>query len=321
MMPENAGIDALSAQLSSDVARWTEKQNTEQISTAIEGLTFYRRETTTDCAACLVEPSVALVVQGAKSMSLGTETFRYDPHRFLITSLDLPATMQILEASQERPYLGLALKLDLRMVGELMLQAPNTAAVESAKGRSMMLGNITPAILDAFQRMVSLLDEPASISVLAPLIKREIYWRVLMSEQGVRLKQIVSVGSQSHRIARAIEWLKTHYDQALRVEKLADLAQMSQSTFHHHFRQLTAMSPLQYQKWLRLTEARRLMLGEDLDAAKAAYLVGYESPSQFSREYGRLFGVSPKRDIDALKRQSSNIGREAQGNALTLAVR
>ena len=296
---EEKPIQEMSARLARTVSRWTE--GVEQFETPVRGLAFYRREAATDCASCLVEPSIALVVQGAKLMMLGEESYRYDPYRFLITSLELPATVQILEASKERPYLGLALKLDLRMVGELMLQAPPAAKGEQAGGRGMVLGSTTPELFDALLRLVALLDEPESIPVLAPLIERELCWRVLMSEQGARLRQIVSIGSQSQRIARVIGWLKTNFSEPLRVEGLADLAQMSQSTFHQHFRQLTAMSPLQYQKRLRLTEARRLMLMEDLDAATAAYRVGYESPSQFSREYARLFGAPPKRDMEAMR--------------------
>lgn len=299
VMQEEDLIKAGSERLAADVARWTD--GVSQFETAIAGLNFYRRESPSDCSVCVVEPSVALVVQGAKQMSLGDESYRYDPHRFLITSLDLPAATQVLDASPERPYLGMAFKFDLRTISELMLLAPAAQSREAAPERGMSLGRMTPELLDAFQRMVSLLDDPASIPVLAPLYQRELCWRVLMSEQGARLRQIVSVGSQSHRIARVIAWLKEHYAQPLRVEGLADLAQMSLSTFHHHFRQLTTMSPLQYQKQLRLTEARSLMLGEDLDAAAAAYRVGYESPSQFSREYARLFGAPPKRDIEALR--------------------
>jgi len=309
-MEKKGSVEELSAQLAGDIARWTEGE--QVVETAVEGLNFYRQVAPTDCSACMVEPSIALVAQGAKCMVLGEESFRYDQHHFLITSLDLPAVMQVLDASSENPYLGLALKLDLRTVGELMLQAPVSASATRDQaqgrgmGRGMVLGQTTPVLLGAFRRLVAMLDEPESIPVLAPLVMREICWRVLMSEQGMRLRQIVSVGSQSHRVVRAIEWLKAHYDEPLHVKELAELSQMSLSTFHHHFRELTAMSPLQYQKWLRLTEARRLMLGEAFDAAKAAYEVGYESPSQFSREYTRMFGASPKRDIAALLEQSGD---------------
>ncbi|QYJ74496.1 AraC family transcriptional regulator [Shewanella sp. FJAT-52076] len=294
-MPEKERIDSLSVALAGAVARHTE--GVEWASTAIEGLEFYRQPSPTSCAICVVEPSIALVVQGAKSMTLGEQSYRYDTNRFLITSLDLPAKMQVLEASEEQPYLGIVIKLDLAMMSELILQAPLHPHKSATPEHAMVLGNTTASFLDAIQRLVALLDEPESIAVLAPLIKKEIFWRVLISEQGSRLRQIASAGSHGLRIARAIEWLKTHYDEHLSVDGLAELARMSKSTFHHHFREWTSMSPLQYQKRLRLLEARRLMLGENLDASAAAYRVGYESPSQFSREYSRLFGNPPKRDV------------------------
>nr|WP_235840096.1 AraC family transcriptional regulator [Derxia lacustris] len=303
MPPATDPIAELSAPLARAVARRTE--GAIEAATAIPGLNFYRRETPTESCACVVEPCVALVVQGAKRMSLGHDHYHYDPSRFLVTSLDLPATMQVLSASPERPYLGLALRLDLRVMSELLLHArAGLARDDVATERGMVVGQTTPALFDAFTRLLALLDEPASIPVLAPMIQREIYWRVLTSEQGARLRQIVSVGSQGHRVAHAIEWLKTHYAEPLRVEALAERSQMSLSTFHHHFRQLTAMSPIQFQKWLRLTAARHSMLAEDLDAATAAYRVGYESASQFSREYARLFGAPPRRDVETLRQQA-----------------
>ncbi len=295
-------IEAVRASLAECVARWTEGVN--QFATAIPNLTFFRREAPTEPTSCLVEPSVALVVQGAKRALLGEDTYRYDIHRFLITSLDLPAVMQIIDASPEKPYLGLALKLDLRVVAELMVQGRLTPPRDFASGRGMVLGATTLPMLSAFNRLLALLDEPGAIPVLAPLIQREIHYRLLVSDQGARLWQIASAGSQSHRIARAIDWLKSNFSQPLRIDELAAGVQMSASAFHHHFRLLTAMSPLQYQKWLRLNEARRLMLSEHLDASTAAFQVGYESSSQFSREYSRQFGAPPRRDVEGLRRLS-----------------
>jgi AraC-like DNA-binding protein len=272
--------------------------------TQIEGLEFYRQNAASTCTVCAVEPSIALVVQGRKSMTLGEQEFQYNPSRFLLTSLDLPAKMQVLEASEEKPYLGVVLKINSATLRELLLQAPCNNKVE-ATGTSMALGTTTFSLLDAFLRLIALLDDETSLPVLAPLFKREIFWRVLTSDQGARLQQIVSAGSHDLRIGRVIEWLKSHFDQELSIEDMASLAQMSKSTFHHHFRQLTSMSPVQYKKRLRLMEARRLMIAEDYDAAAAAYRVGYESPSQFSREYSRLFGRSPKRDVEEQLRQVS----------------
>lgn len=290
-------IAAMSKRLASDVIRWTDPAAPET-DTAISGLSFYRQDKPTACSVCVVEPSIALVVQGAKSMMLEDTTFRYDPNSFLITSLDLPAKMQVLEASPEKPYLGVVIKLDLATVSDLLSHVPLPKLSAASSGRGMNLSPASPDLYDAIQRLVSLLDEPNSIPVLAPLIKKEIYWRILIADQGARLRQIVSAGSQGLRISRSVEWLKSHYDQPLRVDELAENARMSRSTFHHHFRDATSMSPLQYQKRLRLTEARRLMLAGDHDATAAAYKVGYESPSQFSREYARLFGAPPRRDIE-----------------------
>ena len=187
------------------------------------------------------------------------------------------------------------------MLAELIAQGGLPPVRERAVMKGVGIGTVTDGMLAAFARLVALLDEPEAIPVLAPLIQREIHYRLLKSDQAGRLRQICSVDGQGYRIAKAIDWLKLNFDGALRVEELAARVQMSAATFHHHFRQLTAMSPLQYQKWLRLNEARRLMLNEHQDVSSAAFKVGYESPSQFSREYSRLFGVPPKRDMAALR--------------------
>lgn len=270
--------------------------------TAIAELGLFRRDAPAPPSACLVEPSIVLVVQGQKKMWLGGEGYLYDSQRFLVTSLDLPAQSEVLRASPAQPCLGLVLRLDLRLLAELMAQGHLTPPAQRANERGMGLGTVTPQLHEPLQRLLALLDEPASIPVLSPLILREIHYRLLQSDQAARLWQITAVGSQGQRIAKALEWLKLHYAAPLRVEALAARVQMSPSNFHRHFRKLTAMSPLQYQKWLRLTEAKRLMLNLGLDASSASFRVGYESPSQFSREYSRLFGASPRRDTGALKR-------------------
>lgn len=290
--------ESICEQLAIDVARHSAGK--EWTGTAIQGLEFYRQNAPTACSVCIVEPSLALVVQGEKSMTLGEQVFHYNTSRFLITSLELPAKMQVLQASEEKPYLGIVLKLNLSVMSELMMQAPLSDAKASVNDVGMQLGETSVPLMSAFQRLIALLDEPESVSVLSPLVMREIYWRVLISEQGEKLRQVVQAGSHGLRISRSIEWIKANYDKHLSVEGLAELARMSKSTFHQHFRQLTSISPLQYQKRLRLMEARRLMMGENMDASSAAYTVGYESPSQFSREYSRLFGTSPKRDVTAV---------------------
>ena len=175
--------------------------------------------------------------------------------------------------------------------------------------RGIATGEVTVLLLTAFQRLIDLLEEPKDIPILSPIIQREIFYRLLIGDQGVRLRQMASAGSQSHQIARAIDWLKGNFTRPLHIDDLATQVNMSTSTFHHHFRAVTAMSPLQYQKWLRLSEARRLMFAERIDATTAAFQVGYESPSQFSREYSRLFGDSPLRDITSL-RQIADIEKE-----------
>ncbi|BAP45317.1 AraC family transcriptional regulator [Pseudomonas sp. 21LCFQ02] len=271
------------------------------LETAISGLTLYRRNELAPPQSCMVPPSIVLVAQGAKQLWAGGEGFAYDSSRFLVTSLDLPANSEVTQASPEQPCLGLVFKLDLRVMAELIALGGLALSRDKTPGKSVGIGTATPAILTPMVRLLELLDEPEAIAVLAPMVQREIHYRLLCGDQGAKLRQIVSVDSQGHRIARAIDWLKLNYAKALRVEELAARVQMSSPTFHHHFRQLTAMSPLQYQKWLRLTEARRLMLNEHLDVSSAAFKVGYESPSQFSREYGRLFGIAPKRDIIQLR--------------------
>jgi AraC-like DNA-binding protein len=296
-------LSVMHSDLADVIERWTIGK--EDCSTPIRNLTFFRREAPTNPCACLVEPSIVFVVQGAKQLLIGDQSFSYDTDRFLLNSLDVPASSQVLDASPDQPCLGLVFKLDLRVMAEIIAQSGLQPPRDRTTGGSTVLGKMTPTLLEPFCRLLALLNEPSAIAVIAPLIEREILFRLLTSDLAARLWQIASVGSQSHRIARAIEWLRENYAQPLNVDELAARVQMSSSTLHHHFRLLTAMSPLQYQKWLRLSEARRLMLNERLEAASAAFQVGYESPSQFSREYGRQFGAPPKRDIAKLRHQAN----------------
>lgn len=275
--------------------------------TAIPHLRFFRRDEIAPPTICMVEPCIVFVAQGAKRLWVGGEGYLYDSSRLLVTSLDLPGGSEVLAASAEQPCVGLMLKLDMRALAELIAQGGLPALDGAAAGGGIGIGAATADILAPLERLLALLDDPQAIPVIAPLIQREIYYRLLRGDQAARLRRITAVDSQGHRITKAIDWLKSNFTQSLRVEDLAARVQMSATTFHQHFRQLTAMSPLQYQKWLRLNEAKRLMLNEDLDAASAAYKVGYESPSQFSREYSRLYGMSPKRDIMVMR------GRAAEG--------
>ena len=285
------------------IARWAD--GGEQHSTAIPGLSLFRREERTEPISGLYEPSICLVVQGAKRVLLGDDTYVYDANHYLITSVHLPTIVQIIEANRDRPYLGLRLTFDLRAVSQLMADSNLPAPRAQQSSRGMATGVVTSALLNAFTRLIDLLSEQQDIPILAPVIQREIIYRLLVGDQGVRLRQIASAGSQSHQIARVINWLKDNFTEPLRVDDLATQAGMSSSTFHHHFRSMTALSPLQYQKQLRLQEARRLMLTEHLDAAAAAFQVGYESPSQFSREYSREFGAPPSRDIANLRQMAA----------------
>lgn len=290
------------AALGKSIARWTGKA--DLLTTAIPGLALFRREEPTEPISGMYEPSVCLVAQGAKRVLLGDDTFVYDAHHYLITSVHLPTVVQIIEASREKPYMGLRLTLNLREISQLMADSNLPPPRPQQSSRGMATGEVTLPLLVAFNRLIDLLADQQDIPILAPVIQREILYRLLVGDQGTRLRQIASAGSQSNQISRAIDWLKTNYTNQLRIDELARQVNMSVSTFHHHFRALTAMSPLQFQKRLRLNEARRLMLSEPLDATTAAFQVGYESTSQFSREYSRLFGAPPLRDITNLRQMA-----------------
>lgn len=278
----------------------------ENAQTPIDGLSFFQRTRPTEPDTCLVEPALLVVAQGAKQMIVGGAPHRYDPAEFLITSLDIPGQTQILEASPDAPCLGLMLRLDQRLLAELVARDVMPARQRSDPD-SVAVGRVTPALISPLERLVALLDEPEAIPVLVPLIQQEIHYRLLLSDQGARLSSFVAAGSPNQRILSLLNWMKLNFAEPLRVEDLADRAQMSASTFHQHFRALTTMSPLKYQKWLRLNEARQLMLNQNIDAASASYRVGYESPSQFSREYSRQFGNPPKRDIEQLRLEAIGV--------------
>ena len=301
---ETNSMDVALKALGKSIARWTETG--DQLMTTIPGLSLFRREEPTPSISGMYEPSICVIAQGAKRVLLGDDTYVYDAHHFLITSVHLPTVVQIIKANREKPCLGLRLNLDRHEMSQLMVDShlPPPRAQQSSRG--MATGEVTLPLLSAFQRLIDLLAEPEDIPILAPTIQREIIYRLLGGDQGARLRQIASAGSQSHQIAQAIDWLKNHYTQPLHIDDLAAQFHMSPSTFHQHFRALTAMSPLQYQKWLRLNEARRLMLTERLDATTAALQVGYASPSQFSREYRRVFGAPPLRDITSLRQLATS---------------
>lgn len=281
------------------IARFTSGLN--RLDTPIEGLSLHRWETATEPTSYILPPSICLIGQGRKRLFLGEQAYLYDADHFLITSVNLPVVSQIVEASRDAPYLGLTMSLDLRVIGQLILEHDMQQSRASRDRVGVAVSKLPAPLFDAFQRLIGLLDQPDDIPAQAPLIQKEIFYRLLTGEQGPRLRQIVSAGNHSYRIARAIDWLKANFDKAIRVEELAGKAGLSVSAFHNHFRAVTAMSPLQFQKQMRLSEARRLMLAEQIDASSAAFRVGYESPSQFSREYSRMFGEPPMRDISRLR--------------------
>jgi AraC-like DNA-binding protein len=267
--------------------------------TEIPGLRLYRRSVPTACTSATYEPGLVVFVQGKKRINVGKTTYVCDSSNFLLTSVDLPVVSQVIAATEKEPILGLLLKLEMPLVREILSQQEFHLRGESADARGMTVGVTSLALLDACSRLVDLLDAPQDIPFLSSLIQREVIYRLLRSPQGRHLRAIATLGEQSHRTSKAVEWLRTNFAKPLRVEELATMARMGVSTLHHQFRSLTAMSPLQYQKHLRLHVARERMLNEGLDAASAAFEVGYESASQFNREYSRFFGQPPMRDIKA----------------------
>ena len=267
----------------------------------LEGLMLRRASSPTELGHGVSYPALCVIAQGSKKILLGDNLYRYDPAHYLITTAALPITSRITEASEERPYLGLVLRLDPNLVGSVMVEASLPAPRGHASVRAIDVSPLDAGLLDAVVRLVRLLDSPTEARFLSPLVTREIVYRLLRGEQGDRLRHTAVLGGHSHRIARALERLRNEFDQPLRIEEIARELGMSVSGFHHHFKAVTAMTPLQFQKQLRLQEARRLMLGEDLDAASAGYRVGYGDASHFTREYKRLFGAPPVRDVERLR--------------------
>jgi len=274
-----------------------------------QGFHLYRRSSPLELLHGVSEPSVAVIAQGSKEVLLGENRYRYGPSQYLLATVELPTIRRVLEASKERPYLSLRLELAPTLVGSVMLEAGHSShswLPGRADVRGIDVSLLDANLLDAFVRLVRLLDSPAETPVLLPLITREIIYRLLVGEQGGRLRHLAILGGYTPHIARAVARLRQDFDQPLRIERLARELGMSVSGLHHHFKAVTAMSPSQFQKQLRLQEARRLMLGEDLDAASAAYRVGYHDASHFTREYKSLFGVPPMRDVQRLREEAQD---------------
>ncbi len=267
----------------------------------------YRTCYPSECLHSVSIPSFCVIAQGSKEVLLGSDRYQYDPMHYLLGTVELPIASRILEATQEKPYLGIRLDLDPTLVGSVMVEAGYPSAQRGASVKAIDVSPLDTDLLDATVRLVRLLNSPSEAHVLAPLIKREIIYRLLIGEQGNRLRQIAVLGGYTHHIARAVDRLRKDFNQPLRIEDIARELGMSVSGFHHHFKSVTAMSPLQFQKQLRLQEARRLMLGQNLDATTAAYQVGYDDPSHFNREYKRQFGAPPMRDVERL-REVAKIG-------------
>ncbi len=270
--------------------------------TPIKGLMINRLSAVGMPVCSAFKASFGLVAQGTKEVLLGDETYRYGGRDFLLTSLDLPVTSRVVDATADKPYLSIGFELDFGKISALAQSLGPASTSEETSERGMVVSQVTEELVDAVIRLLRLLDRPAEMAVMAPLLEQEILYRLLSGPQGARLRRMAKADSQSHQIGKACAWLKEYYALPLRIEELANRVSMSVSSLHHHFKAVTAMTPMQYQKRLRLQEARRLMLEEMLDAGSAGHQVGYESQSQFSREYARQYGEPPLRDIGRTRR-------------------
>lgn len=300
---EAARVLALSAELAALLARRTDSDGGH--STAIPALQLWRFSNPTEPVPVMQQSAVYVVVQGRKQVTVGDESYFYDPSQYLAVSLELPAVGRVLEATPDKPYLCLSLTVDARELAALIVETGRPTPRDDHNGRALFVSPMHSPLLNAFLRLVQLLDAPHDLPVLAPLILRELHYRLLQGEQQTRLAESAIGDGRLRRVSGAIAWIKQHYAEPLQVDTLAKLANMSASALHAHFKAVTAMSPIQYQKQLRLQEARRRLLAESSSAESVAYEVGYASPSQFSREYVRLFGQPPRRDAERM-RDASN---------------
>ncbi|WP_269713552.1 AraC family transcriptional regulator [Caulobacter sp. NIBR2454] len=291
--------DAKRAELAALIERYTAIDGIHQ--TALPRVVLIRASSPTEPLHALHEPAMCLIVQGDKQVMVGDTVHLYDRDKYLVVSVDVPVIGQVTQASPDAPYLCIRLDIDPGMVGALMMEAGLRADDKGPSAPGVAVSAVTEPLLDATTRLLRLLENPSDAAVLAPLVEREILYRLLTGDQGARLAQIAMGESRLQQVNRAIGWIKTHYAQPFSIERVAKEAGMSPSALHQHFKAITSLSPLQYQKQLRLQEARRLIVAQNLDAASAGHAVGYDSPSQFSREYARLFGAPPLRDAARLR--------------------
>jgi AraC-like DNA-binding protein len=286
------------------VARITRAVRKDGRAEPLKGLGLHRESSTIEVHSVSF-PAFCVIAQGSKEVFLGDDRYQYDPMHYLLATAELPIVTHVIEASPERPYLSLSIRLDPKLVSSVMVEAGQTTSRRTANVRAINVSPLSASLLDAVVRLVRLIDTPAEAPFLKPLITREIIYRLLKGEQGDRLCHIMAQDGHVHRIAQAIQQLRREFDQPFQVDDIAQDLGMSVSSFYHHFKEVTALSPLQYQKQIRLQEARRLMLGEGLDAASAGYRVGYNDASHFNREYKRLFGYPPLRDVERLREAAS----------------
>lgn len=250
----------------------------------------------TDAQQVVYEPMVCLILDGAKSTSLGSETYPYRAGQYLVVSEELPVSGKVIEA----PYLAVGVPLDPVMIAELLMETEG-AVPETTPVRGLAVSDMDDDLIDTVIRLVRLMDRPEQAAVLGPMIRRELAWRLLVGERAGMMRQLAASDGRSAQVKRAIRWLRQNYAEPMRIERLAEVAGMSETSLHRHFKAVTAMSPLQYQKQIRLQEARHRLLSEGRDVAGVGFSVGYDSPSQFSREYARLFGRPPGRDLERLR--------------------
>lgn len=277
--------------------------------TKISNLSLIRISNPTEPVRGVTQPSLCIVVQGTKHVTLADHTYEYGAGRHLVVSVELPVINRIVEASPEKPYMSLLLALDMPALGSMLMEMPRPATEQpSARcGKGLCVSEASPSFLDAALRLTHLLDTPEDIDFLAPLAERELLYRLMRGEQAHKVRHMLMPESRLQQVNRAIAWIRDNYAKPFSIDRVASEANMSSSSLHEHFREVTAMSPLQYQKQLRLQEARRMILAEALDAATAAHRVGYDSPSQFSREYRRLFGAPPIRDISRVRGEDATL--------------